>query len=94
MKWPSALALRKVVFISDQVRATHTCMVDLVCTSHGALGRASKWQVWVGDALWRGFQTLATTRVSQKRSSEVRAVVHATEHGLPRYHGGTNVTSL
>ena len=95
VQWQSALALRRVVFISGKSAChTHTCMVDLVCASHGALGTASKWQVWVGDALWRDFQTLAATRVSQKRSSEVRTVVHATEHGLPRYHGATNVTSL
>ena len=94
MKWHSALALHKVVFFSDQVRATRACMVDLVCASHGALGTASKWKVYVGDALRRGFLTLAAKRVSQKRSSEVRTVLHATEHGLPRYHGATNVTSL
>ena len=69
-------------------------MVDLVCASHGARGTASKWKVYVGDALWRGFQNLAAERVSQKRSSEVRTVAHATEHGLPRFHGATNATSL
>ena len=42
VKWQSPLALHKVVFIFDQVRATHTCMVDLVCASHEALGTASK----------------------------------------------------
>ena len=93
MKLQSALALRKVVLFSDQVRATHTCMMDLVCASRGALGTASKWKVCVGDAMWRDFQTLAAKRVSQKRS-EVRTVVHATEHELPRYHGANNVTSL
>ena len=94
LKWQSALALHRVVFISDQVRATHTCMVDLVCTSHRALGRASKWQVYVGDTLWVDFQTLAAKRVSQKRTSEVRTVLHATEHGLHQYREATNVTSL
>ena len=74
-------------------RVPHT-HVDLVCASHGALGTASKWQVWVGDALWRDFQTLAATRVSQNRSSEVRMVVHATEHGSLWHRVATNVTSL
>ena len=54
MKWQSALDLHKVVFISEQVRATHTCMVDLVCASHGALGTASAWHIFDGDASWRG----------------------------------------
>ena len=94
MKWQSALDLHRVVFRSDQVRATHTCMVDLVCDTHGALGTAIQWQVFDGDTSWRDLQTLTAKRVSQKRSSEVRTVVHATEHELPRYHGATNVTSL
>ena len=64
VKWQSALTLHRVVFFSDQSRATHTiCMVYLVCASHGALGTASKWKVGVSDALWRGFQTLAAKRV-------------------------------
>ena len=62
VKWHSALALHRVVCFSDQVRATHTCMVDLVCASHGALGAASKWKVYVGDALWRGFSDFSGER--------------------------------
>lgn len=58
MKWHSALALRRVVFFSDQARATHACMVGLVCASHGAPGTTSKWKVYVGGALRRGFSKL------------------------------------
>ena len=94
LKWLSALALHRAVFISDQVRAAHTRMVDLICTSHRALGRASKWHVSLGDESWGDFQTLAAKRVSQKRTSEIRTILHATEHGLPKYGGATNVTSL
>ena len=94
MKWQIALALHRVVCFAAQVRATHTCRVDLACASHGALGTASKWKVYVGDALWRGFQTLAAKRVSQKRNGEGRTAVRAMERGLPWYHGATNVTSM
>jgi hypothetical protein len=94
LKWQRGLAVSRVIFISDQVRNAHTCMVDLICTSKNALGRATKWQLFVGAPLWQEFQTLAARKVRQKKANEVRTVVHANERGLPQFQGATNVSSL
>ena len=96
VKWHAALALHRVTFFSDHARATHThtCMVDFACALHGALGTASKWKVYVGDAVFAGLLDFSGEDVSQKRSSEVRTVAHAREHGLTRYKAAANVTSL
>jgi len=93
LKWHGALVQERVVFISDQVRAAHTGMVDLVCASNAALGRGSKWRLFVGTAVLQDFQTLAA-KASQSKAFVIRKVLLANERRLSSVPTCNNTTSL
>jgi hypothetical protein len=95
LQWKAALHVPRVVFLSDAVRAAHTCMVDLILATARALQlpngkEASRWRTFVGAAEWEDFQVLAARR----RKHETRTVLHAAERGDPTFQDAPSVMSL
>ena len=94
LKWKAALLVPRLVYLSDAVCATHTCIVDLIHATarswqltNGKM--ASRWRRFQG-AQWEEFATVSARR----RKHKVRTILHAKDRGGPKFQDAANAMSL
>ena len=95
LQWKAALRVPRPVYLSDAVRAAHTCMVDMsLATSRTwhlpSSKAASRWRIFAGAAPWDEPDGLDARR----RKREIRTILHARERGDPKLRGAANVVTL
>ena len=95
LQWKAAGCAPRQVYLSDAVRAAHTCMADMILATSRAWrlpnGKAaSRWRIFAGAAQRGEFHGLAARR----RKHEVRTILHARGRADAKFRGAANVVTL